>query len=332
MIIMSLQRQFKFSETHGLLHAYCGAMLRTSTFLTRFIKHSPSHYKRFGVVALRVHSMARHFKILGKEDLAPSVKRLVALAPLIAEKAQAGQFVVLRVDEKGERFPLTLVDWDRDKGTVTLIFQEVGVSTRKLGKLEVGDCIKDIVGPLGIPTGIENLGHVVVIGGGVGAALIYPWVRALKKRGNHVVTILGARTAELLLLEQELRELSDELHISTDDGSSGIKGFTSDILMNLLGKGRKFDLVMAAGPVPMMRAVAEATRPHRMKTIVSLNPIMVDGTGMCGGCRVAVGSEIKFACVDGPEFDAHQVDFKELMNRLRTYQEEEARATQLLDN
>jgi len=274
--------------------------------------------------------MAKKFMVLSKKELAPQIKRIVVSAPLIAKKAKAGQFVILRVDERGERFPLTLVDWNPDKGTITLIFQEVGVSTRKLGKLNSGDYIEDIVGPLGNPTEIGKYGHVAVVGGGVGTALIYPWVRSLKKAGNHITTIIGARSANLLLLEKELSELSDEIYISTDDGTKGVKGFTSDVLKSLLEKGEKFNLVMAAGPVPMMRAIAEVTRPYGIKTIVSLNPIMVDGTGMCGGCRVTVGGETKFACVDGPEFDAHKVDFRELMNRLRTYQEEERIAFQRL--
>jgi len=274
--------------------------------------------------------MAKKFMVLSKKELAPQIKRIVVSAPLIAKKAKAGQFVILRVDERGERFPLTLVDWNPDKGTITLIFQEVGVSTRKLGKLNSGDYIEDIVGPLGNPTEIDKYGHVAVVGGGVGTALIYPWVRSLKKAGNHITTIIGARSANLLLLEKELSELSDEIYISTDDGTKGVKGFTSNVLKSLLEKGEKFNLVMAAGPVPMMRAIAEVTRPYGIKTIVSLNPIMVDGTGMCGGCRVTVGGETKFACVDGPEFDAHKVDFRELMNRLRTYQEEERIAFQRL--
>ena len=275
--------------------------------------------------------MARRFKILSTKELAPEIKRHIVSAPLIANKAQAGQFVIVRVDERGERFPLTLVDWDSEEGAITLIFQEVGVSTKKLGKLRVGDYIEDIVGPLGNPTEIEKYGEVAVIGGGVATALIYPWVKALKGSGNRITTILGARHENLLLLEEDLRVLSDELRISTDDGSRGVKGFTSDVLRSLLEQGRRFDLVMAAGPVPMMRAVAEVTRPFKLKTIVSLNPIMVDGTGMCGGCRVTVGGETKFACVDGPEFDAHQVDFRLLMNRLRTYREEETRATAILE-
>lgn len=274
-------------------------------------------------------STPKKFKVISIEELAPNIKRIVVHAPLIASKAQAGQFVILRVDEYGERFPLTLVDWKPAEGLITLIFQEVGVSTKKLGSLKAGDYIMDVIGPLGNPTEIKNYGTVAVIGGGVGTALIYPWIRALKSCGNYVVTILGARTESLLLLEDDLRAVSDEIHISTDDGSKGIKGFTSDVLKNLISEGKRFDLVMAAGPVPMMRAVAEVTRPYKIKTIVSLNPIMVDGTGMCGACRVKVGGEIKFACVDGPEFDAHKVDFRQLMNRLRFYREEEMKAVKL---
>jgi len=276
-----------------------------------------------------VPSTPKKFKVISIEELAPNIKRIVVHAPLIARKAKAGQFVILRVDEHGERFPLTLVDWKPAEGLITLIFQEVGVSTRKLGSLKAGDHIMDVVGPLGNPTEIEDYGNVAVIGGGVGTALIYPWIRALKSRSNYIVTILGARTENLLLLEDELRALSDEIYISTDDGSKGIKGFTSDVLKKMLEEERKFDLVMAAGPVPMMRAVAEVTRPYKIKTVVSLNPIMVDGTGMCGACRVKVGGEIKFACVDGPEFDAHKVDFRQLMNRLGFYREEEAKAVKL---
>lgn len=269
------------------------------------------------------------FKILDKRELAPEIKRLKISAPIIARKAQAGQFVILRVDEKGERFPLTLVDWNRVEETITLIFQEIGVSTKKLGKLKVGEQIADISGPLGNPTQIKKYGTAVVIGGGVGTALIYPWVRALKKAGNYIISILGARNINLLLLEKALRKLSDEVYISTDDGSRGIKGFTSDVLKKLLTQGRKLDIVMAGGPVPMMRAVSKVTRPYKIRTIVSLNPIMIDGTGMCGGCRITIGGETKYACIDGPEFNAHEVDFIELMNRLGTYKEEEQKAVKL---
>ena len=277
-------------------------------------------------IVKEVSSTPKRFEIVDMKELAPNIKRVVIRAPLIANKAKAGQFVILRVDEYGERFPLTIFDWNKSEGLITLIFQEVGVSTRKLGMLKAGDYVMDIVGPLGNPTEIKNYGIVAVIGGGVGTALTYTWVRALKAHDNYVVTILGARTENLLLLEDELRRLSDEVYISTDDGSKGFKGFTSELLKKLLEEGRRFDLVMAVGPVPMMRAVAEVTRPYGIKTIVSLNPIMVDGTGMCGACRVKVGGEIKFACVDGPEFDAHQIDFNQLMNRLRFYRDEEMKA------
>ena len=276
--------------------------------------------------------MSEGFKVLKKEILAPGIKRTVISAPLVAKKAKVGQFIILRVDEQGERFPLTLVDWDEKEGTITLIFQEVGVSTKKLGKLQVGDYVKDVFGPLGNPSEVKKYGIVAVVGGGVGTALTYPQVSALKKAGNRVISILGARTSDLLLLEKELAELGDELYISTDDGSKGAKGFTSDILKRLLDKGRRFDYVFAVGPTPMMRAVAEVTRPYGIKTVVSLNPIMIDGTGMCGGCRVTVGGETKFACVDGPEFDAHKVDFRELMNRLAVYQEEEKKAISALED
>jgi len=275
--------------------------------------------------------MPNGFKVLKKEQLAPGIKRLVISAPLVARKARVGQFVILRVDEAGERFPLTLVDWDAKDGTITVIFQEVGVSTKKLGLLHVGDFVKDVFGPLGNPSEIENFGDVAVIGGGVGTALMYPQVSALKEAGNRVVSILGARTADLLLLEKELAALSDELFVSTDDGSKGYKGFTSDVLKGLLSNGRRFDYVFAVGPTPMMRAVAEVTRSYGIKTVVSLNPIMIDGTGMCGGCRVTIRGENRFACVDGPEFDAHHVDFRELMSRLRTYEEEEKTATCALE-
>lgn len=275
--------------------------------------------------------MSEGSQVLKKDVLASEIKRMVISAPLIAKKAKVGQFAIFRVDEHGERFPLTLVDWDEKEGTVTVIFQEVGVSTKKLGKLEVGDYVKDVFGPLGNPSEIERYGTVAVVGGGVGTALMYPQVLALKRAGNKVVSILGARTEGLLLLGKELAELSDELHISTDDGSKGYKGFTSQVLKNLLDKGMEFDYVFSVGPVPMMRAVAEVTRPYGIKTFSSLNPIMIDGTGMCGGCRVTVGGETKFACVDGPEFDAHQVDFRELMNRLRIYLDEEEKAVCALE-
>ncbi len=271
-------------------------------------------------------------KIVAKKDLAPNIKLIEVRSPEIAEKAKPGQFVILRVDEKGERFPLTLVDWDRQKGTITLIFLEVGVSTKKLGTLQVQDEILDIVGPLGIPSEIRHYGKVCIIGGGVGTASAYPIIRALKTAGNRVVSIVGARTAQLLILEDEIRKFSDEFYVSTDDGTKGHEGFVTDVLNELIQKGYDFDVVYAIGPAVMMRAVAEVTRPHRIKTIVSLNPIMVDGMGMCGACRVTVGGKTRFACVDGPEFDAHQVDFGELIKRQRMFLAEEKLALQLWEN
>jgi len=275
--------------------------------------------------------MTGEFKILEKETLAPDIKRLVVSAPLIAEKAQGGQFVIVRVDEKGERFPLTLVDWDPGGGSITLVFLEVGVSTKKLGALKVGDQILDLVGPLGNPAEIERYGEAAVVGGGVGIAAMYPRVKALKGAGNRVTSIIGAKTSNLLIYEREIKDWSDELHVSTDDGSRGFRGFTSNVLGDLLNRGRKFDFVFAVGPVLMMRAVTEVTRPYGIKTVASLNPIMVDGTGMCGACRVTVGGKTKFTCVDGPEFDAHLVDFAELIARLRTYIGEEQQALRILE-
>ena len=234
--------------------------------------------------------------------------------------------MIVRVDEKGERIPLPLVEWNPRRGTITLIFQEVGVSTKKFGRLRAGETIHDVIGPLGRISEIENFGSVAVVGGGVGTAPSYPVAKALQEAGNRVVSIIGARTAELLLLESEMRKVSDELHIATDDGSRGLKGFVSDVLTVLLKKGHHFDLVYAVGPTLMMRAVSHVTKPYDIKTVVSLNPIMVDGTGMCGSCRVSVGCKTKFACVDGPEFDGHQVNFDELLLRQRVYLDEEKKA------
>ncbi len=263
------------------------------------------------------------YKIIKKLELATGIKMMEILAPEISEKAQPGQFVILRVDEEGERFPLTLVDWNREKGTITLIFLEVGVSTRKLGMLGEGDGILDIAGPLGNPSEIKRFGTVCVVGGGVGTASAYPIARALKEAGNRVISIVGARTAGLLILEDEMGKVSDEVHISTDDGTKGQKGFVSEVLKMLIQKGYNFKLVYAIGPAVMMRAVAEVTRPYKIATIASLNSIMVDGMGMCGACRVTVGGETKFACVDGPEFDAHKVDFGELIKRQMSFLAEE---------
>jgi ferredoxin--NADP+ reductase len=268
------------------------------------------------------------YKVLKKVELAPKIKLLEIEAPEVAMKAKPGQFVIIRIDEKGERFPLTLAEWETKKGTITLIFLEVGVSTKKLGALRSGDEILDVVGPLGNPSNIKHYGSVAVVSGGVGTAAAYPIAKALKEEGNQVVSIIGARTEELLILEDEMRKISDELYISTDDGSRGHKGFVSDVLRMLIEKGYQFDMVYAIGPPLMMKATADVTKPHSLKTIVSLNPIMVDGMGMCGACRVTVGGKTKFACIDGPEFDGHQVDFDELIKRLRMYQSEEKLASQ----
>lgn len=263
------------------------------------------------------------YRIITKKELAPKIKLVEIQASDISGKAQAGQFVILRVDKEGERIPLTLVDWNRQKGTITLIFLEVGLSTEKLGALEVNDMVLDVVGPLGNPSEMKYYGVVCVIGGGVGTASAYPITRVLKEAGNKVIAIVGAKTAASLILEDEIRKVSDELHISTDDGSKGRKGFVSDVLKMLIEKGYIFNIVYAIGPTVMMRAVAETTRPYNIRTIVSLNPIMVDGMGMCGACRVNVGGQTKFACVEGPEFDAHEVDFGELMKRQIVYLSEE---------
>ena len=266
------------------------------------------------------------YKILEKKILSETVKLMKVKAPLIAKKAVAGQFIILRIDEKGERIPLTIADYDRKKGTVTVIFMEVGKTTKQLGTLNVGDFLLNFVGPLGQPSEIEKYGTAVMIGGGVGIAPLYPIVRELKKAGNYVISILGARNEKLLMLEKEIDEFSNELHICTDDGSKGHKGFVSDVLQKLIDDGKKIDIVWAIGPVIMMKVVASLTKKYKLKTIVSLNPIMVDGTGMCGGCRVSIGGETKFACVDGPEFDGHLVDYDNLMLRNRRFIREEDEA------
>jgi len=263
------------------------------------------------------------YRILDKIWLTSQITKVKIYAPEIAEKAKAGQFVILRVDDEGERIPLTLVAWKKETGTITLIFQEVGVSTKKLGCLQVKDKIMNIAGPLGIPSDIKNYGLVAVVCGGVGTAAAYPIAKALKEAGNTVVSILGARTEGMLILEEEMKKISDELYISTDDGSKGRKGFVSDVLKSLIDKKYQFDVVYAIGPPLMMRTTSEVTRPYGIKTLVSLNPIMVDGMGMCGACRVSVGGSTKFACIDGPEFDAHSTNFEELIKRLRVYPPEE---------
>ena len=262
-------------------------------------------------------------RILEKQDLSENVVRMVLEAPAIARKRRAGQFIILKTDEKGERIPLTIVDSDAEKGTITIIFQVVGKTTAVLAKMNPGDSLNAVQGPLGNPTEIENFGHVVCIGGGVGVGVVYPLAAALKKAGNRVTSIIGARTKELLILEEEMKQVSDRLIVATDDGSYGFHGFVSTVLQNLIDAGEKIDRVYAIGPVPMMRVLANLTRPYGIKTIVSLNPIMVDATGMCGACRVSVGGKTKFTCVDGPEFDGHEVDFDLLTKRLRMYQGQE---------
>lgn len=261
--------------------------------------------------------------IIDRLDLSPQVKQIKVYAPEIAEKAQAGQFVMLRICDECERIPLTLVEWDRAEGSITLIFQEVGLSTKRLGTLQVGDEILNVAGPLGNPSVIRNYGLAAVVCGGVGTAAAYPIAKALKEAGNTVVSIVGARNEALLILEQEMRGVSDEFYISTDDGSRGHKGFVSDVLKSLIDKKYSFDIVYAIGPPMMMKTTSEVTRPYGIKTVVSLNPIMVDGMGMCGACRVSVGGLTKFACIDGPEFDAHSTNFEELIKRLRVYPSEE---------
>ena len=249
--------------------------------------------------------------------------RLVVPAPLIAKKRKAGQFVIIRVHEEGERIPLTIADADAEAGTLTLVSQSVGKSTAHLATLEEGDEIADLVGPLGRPTHIENFGSVVCIGGGIGIAPIFPITQAMKAAGNHVISILGARNAELMIMEEDMRGVSDEFYLCTDDGSLGEKGFVSDALQRLIDDGSRIDMAVAIGPAIMMKVVADLTAKYDIPCLVSLNSIMVDGTGMCGACRVTVGGKTRFVCVHGPEFDAHQVDFDEMMMRMEMYKPQE---------
>lgn len=265
-------------------------------------------------------------RILEKEELSESVWKMVLEAPEIARKRKAGQFIVLMTHDKGERIPLTMVDSDGDRGTVTIIFQVVGKTTRCLSEMNVGDSLFSILGPLGHATEIENFGTTLCVGGGVGIGVVYPISRALKEKGNRVISIIGARTKDLLILEEEMKATSDVLYVATDDGSYGIPGFVTSVLKNVLDSDEKVSRIFAIGPVPMMRALCNVTRPYGVKTIVSLNPIMVDATGMCGACRVNVGGKTKLGCVDGPEFDGHEVDFDLLMKRLRMYCDEEEKA------
>lgn len=265
-------------------------------------------------------------KLLYKEKLAENITLIKVNAPRIAQNAKAGQFVVLRITEEGERIPLTIADTDPKTGEVTIIFQKVGATTKLLDSLKVGDEIKNLLGPLGAPAHIKKVGTAVIIGGGVGIAEILPAIKAQRAVGNKVVTIIGARCKELLILKDRIEKESDELHIITDDGSSGRKGFVSDILKEMLEGDMQIAEVFAVGPVPMMEVIANITKPANIKTVVSLNPIMLDATGMCGVCRVIVGGHTKFACVDGPEFDGHLVDFADLRNRLSTFKPEEKQA------
>lgn len=266
------------------------------------------------------------FEILRKEDLCASIVRMVIKAPLIAAKAQAGQFVILRVSEDGERIPLTIADFDCTAGTVTIIFQSVGATTLALSQLKVGDCLQDFVGPLGRATETDGLKKVAVIGGGVGTAIAYPVAKKLHEQGAKVHCVVGYRNRDFVILQDEFSAVSDRLLVMTDDGSYGEKGLVTEALRRLIESGEKYDEVIAIGPLPMMKFVSLLTKEFGIKTVVSMNPVMIDGTGMCGGCRLTVGGQTRFACVDGPEFDGHQVDFDEAMERSRLYREQERHA------
>ena len=264
------------------------------------------------------------YKIVHKRVLNQSVVLMDIMAPFIAKKALAGQFIIFRIDEHGERVPLTIADYDREKGTITIIFQIVGKSTEHLATLEEGDSILDVTGPLGVPTHLdENVKKVCVIGGGVGCAIAYPQAKQLFNNNVEVDVIAGFRNKDIVILEDEFKKVCNNFYLATDDGSKGTKGFVTDILKNKIENGAEYDAVIAIGPIPMMKFVCETTRPYGIKTIVSLNPIMIDGTGMCGGCRVTVGGKIRYACVEGPDFDGHEVDFDELSKRNATYREQE---------
>ena len=259
------------------------------------------------------------YKIVKKQPLNPTVTRMEIEAPLIAKKAKPGQFIILRVDENGERIPLTIAGYDREKGTVTIIFQIVGATTEKLNHLNEGECLHDFVGPLGVPTHVDGLKKVCVIGGGVGCAIALPIAEELHAMGAEVTSIIGFRNQDLVILEDEFKACSDHFTLMTDDGSYGEKGNVTAPLKTLLENGERFDEVIAIGPLIMMKFVCLTTKEYNQKTVVSMNPIMVDGTGMCGGCRLTVGGKTKFACVDGPDFDGHEVDFDEAMSRSRSY-------------
>jgi ferredoxin/flavodoxin---NADP+ reductase len=285
-----------------------------------FIPTKPCGFKTFHII----------MKILNKKIIAESagtkITELRIHAPLIADKVKAGQFIVVMVKEQGERIPLTVVEKDTGSGSITLIVQEIGFSTRLLGELKQGDSVYAIAGPLGHATEIKEYGRIILVGGGVGIAELYPIAKAMKEKGNHITTILGAKTKDILILEDKLKSVSDQLYTTTDDGSHGRKGFVTDPLKELLNSHtseKPFRLVYAVGPIPMMKFVADITKDLGIKTLVSLNALMVDATGMCGGCRVTIGKQVKFSCVDGPEFDAHQVNWDELLKRAKTYIEKE---------
>ena len=268
------------------------------------------------------------YRIVDKKILNEQITAMTVEAPFVAKKVQPGQFVIIRADEKGERVPLTVADFDREKGTVTVILQAIGFSTKKISSFNVGESLADCVGPLGVPTEFGSPKKAIVIGGGVGCAIAYPQAKALYNMGVDTTVIAGFRSKDIVILEEEMKAVSNNLYITTDDGSYGQKGFVTDVLKDLISKDT-YDLVIAIGPIPMMKFVSKTTEEQNIKTIVSLNPIMIDGTGMCGGCRVNVGGEVKFACVDGPDFDGHKVDFDELMRRNSFYRGEEAHVCRL---
>ena len=272
------------------------------------------------------------YKILKKKELNPTVTLMEVDAPFVAKKAEPGQFIILRVDEEWERIPLTVADFDREKGTVTIIFQIVGGTTERLNQLREGEFIHDFVGPLGEPSHVEGLKKVAVVGGGVGCAIAYPVAKKLHKLGAEVHSIVGFRSKDLVILEEEFRAVSDEMRMMTDDGSYGKKGLVTDALRELIEAGNKYDEVIAIGPVVMMKFVSLLTKQYGIRTVVSMNPIMIDGTGMCGCCRLTVAGKTKFACVDGPDFDGHEVDYDEIMKRASTYKEFEKRERELACN
>ena len=266
------------------------------------------------------------YKIINRRELNPTVTLMEIEAPLVAAKAEPGQFIILRTDEKGERIPLTVADFDREKGTVTIIFQIVGATTEKLNHLNVGDSLHDFVGPLGKPTHTEGLKKVAVVGGGVGCAIAYPVAKKLHEQGCEVHAVVGFRTKDLVILEDEFKAASSKFVLMSDDGSCGEKGLVTDALKKLIESGEQYDEVITIGPLIMMKFVSKLTKQYGIKTIASMNPIMIDGTGMCGGCRLTVGGKTKFACVDGPEFDAHEIDFDEAMARGAMYKQFERKA------